>query len=352
MTRLAARWKGLSTIPHVELGIAETAVEMLPHLSKDVSGEVWCKRDDRTSSLYGGNKVRKLEFLLGDARARGCKSVITVGALGSHHVLATSLFGKQAGFEVHAVLGPQPPTQHVRENILCDLAASAHLHIVPSFALALPAVRALAWKLRLLGKKPYVIPAGGSNDVGALGYVEAGLELASQFDRGDVPEVRAIYMPLGTGGTVAGAAVGLAAAGVMAEIVGVRVTASALANRHVLKGLISKVVANLRTCDSRFPDVSELALCNVRIDSLEYGSGYGQPTEAGKHAEARAARDGVTLETTYTAKAVASLLREGKGHYKNQRLLYWHTLSSADLSPLLNQAPAVPRAVQKYLAAR
>jgi 1-aminocyclopropane-1-carboxylate deaminase/D-cysteine desulfhydrase-like pyridoxal-dependent ACC family enzyme len=352
VTRLASRWKGLTSLPHVDLGIVETPVEVLPHLSKDLMTEVWCKRDDKTSPLYGGNKVRKLEFLFGEARARGAKTVITVGALGSHHVLATSLFGKQAGFEVHAVLGPQAPTEHVRENILCDLAADAKLHIVPSFAFVPPAVQALNLQLRLLGKCPFIIPAGGSNDIGALGYVEAGLELAAQLDRGDAPETRAIYMPLGTGGTVAGAAVGLAAMGITAEIVAVRVTAAALANRHALKKLVYSLVSRLQTHDSRFPDVRDLALRNIRIDSSEYGKGYGLATDAGRDATARAARDGLIVETTYTAKALAGLLREARNRYKGEKVMYWHTLSSADLSPLIARAPVVPRSVQRYLDAR
>ena len=351
MTRLSERWKGLLRLPYVDLGIAETRVERLATLSKEVGARVWCKRDDLTSPLYGGNKVRKLEFLLGEARARGSKSVITVGALGSHHVLATSLFGKQAGFNVHAILGPQAPTPHVRENILCDLAASATLHVVPTFALALPAVHALAAKLSLLGQRPYIIPAGGSSPIGALGYVEAGLEFAEQLDTGKAAEVASIYLPFGTGGTVAGVAVGLAAAGVMTEIVAVRVTAKALANRHALKGLIRKVVANLRAYDIRFPDVADLAFQNVRIDSNEYGAGYGLPTASGHDAEERAKRDRLTVETTYTAKALASLIRESRNRGNERSVLYWHTLSSADLSPLLNMAPAIPKSVQRYLNA-
>ncbi len=181
--------------------------------------------------------------------------------------------------------------------------------------------------------------------------MEAGLEFAEELDAGKAAEVSSIYLPFGTGGTVAGLAVGLAAAGVMSEIVAVRVTAKALANRHALKSLIKKVVANLRACDTSFPDVADLALQNVRIDSNEYGAGYGLPTASGKEAEEKAARDKLTVETTYTAKALASLIRETRARGKDASVLYWHTLSSADLSPLLRMAPPIPKSVERYLNA-
>jgi 1-aminocyclopropane-1-carboxylate deaminase/D-cysteine desulfhydrase-like pyridoxal-dependent ACC family enzyme len=346
VTTLAERWTGLAALPRVAIAALPTPVERLAQVSESTGAEVWVKRDDVTSPLYGGNKVRKLEYLLGDARAKGADTLITVGAVGSHHVLATSLFGAREGFDVHAVLGPQPAGPQVLEYARCDVAAGATLHPVPSFALVPFAVKALALRLRLRGRTPYIIPGGGSSEVGALGYVEAGIELAAQLEARALPEPRAIHLAFGTGGTVAGAAVGLAACGVTSEIVAVRVTEPALANRLVLRRLIHKLVALLRKLDRRFPDIAELALGRIRIEARELGAGYGVPTDTARFADGLGRVDGLTLETTYTAKALAGLVRDAAARPPRTPLLYWHTLSSADLRPLLARAPeSLPRAV-------
>jgi 1-aminocyclopropane-1-carboxylate deaminase/D-cysteine desulfhydrase-like pyridoxal-dependent ACC family enzyme len=257
-------------------------------------------------------------------------------------VLATALHGGREGFQVHAVVGPQPSTPHVIEDARLDLAAGATLHPVRSFALVPPRVRALALRLRLRGRRPYLIKGGGSSPVGALGYVEAGLELAAQFDARILPEPQIISVAYGTGGTVAGLAVGLAAAGVTAPIAAVRVTDVALANRAALGRLVARTVALLRAHDDRFPDVTQLALGRIRIDSREFGAGYGLPTESGTRAIELAAQDGLVLETTYTAKALAALVRQAQDLPSGAPMLYLHTLSSADQSALLARAPDLP----------
>ena len=123
------------------------------------------------------------------------------------------------------------------------------------------------------------------------------------------------------------------------EIVGVRVTDPALANRLVLGRLIHKTVASLRKLDRRFPDIAELALSRVRIESRELGAGYGIPTDTARFADGLARVDGIALETTYTAKALAGLVRDAATRPPRAPLLYWHTLSSANLGPLLARAP-------------
>src|SRR5687767_13083589 len=179
---MADRWSGLAALKRVEVAQLPTRVQQLRATTLASSHAAWCKRDDLTSAVYGGNKVRKLEFLIGDALARGDDTIITTGAAGSHHVLATTLFARQHGLAVHAVLVPQPWTGHVEENLRCDLAAGAVVHPVKSFARVGPKMLALAARLRLRGRKPYLVGPGGSSPVGALGYVEAGIELARQID--------------------------------------------------------------------------------------------------------------------------------------------------------------------------
>src|SRR5688572_17113709 len=155
---------------------------------------LWVKRDDLTCTTYGGNKVRKLEFLIGDALAKGCDTIITTGAAGSHHVLATTLFARKHGLAVHAVLVPQPWTGHVEENLRCDLAGGAVIHPVKSFARVGPKMLGLATRMRMRGRKPYLVGPGGSSPVGALGYVEAGIELARQIDERVIAEPSAVYV--------------------------------------------------------------------------------------------------------------------------------------------------------------
>lgn len=337
---LVSRFPQLAAVPRVSLATLPTPIVQLPRLTLRTGAPVYCKRDDLTSTVYGGNKVRKLEWLLGDARAGGADTLITVGALGSHHVLATATFGTRAGFAVHAILGPQPASPHALENVRADLAAGAVLHAVPTFALVPLAVRALALRLRAQGKRPYVIPGGGSSPVGAVGYVEAGVELADQIDARELTEPGAVFLALGTGGTVAGAAIGLALAGLTTEVVAVRVTSRALANRAALARLVRHTISRLRHFDPSFPDVGETALARIRIEPRELGKGYAIPTDAGRRASTLAAEDGIAVEQTYTAKAVAGLLRDAELGAPRARL-YWHTLSSAPLH--VENAPDVPR---------
>lgn len=343
MTILSDRWRGLRKVPHIPLAELPTAVEHLPSVSTWAGAEIWVKRDDRTAVAYGGNKVRKLEYLLGEAFAERADTLITSGAAGSHHALATAIFGAAQGFAVHAVLMPQRYSAHVEEQLRATLAAGAQLHPVRSGALLLPAVQALAARTKLRGRRPFVIPTGGSSTTGVLGSVEAGLELARQMEAGVLPEPDALVLALGTGGTIAGLAVGLAAAGVTARVIGARVVPRALVSQTRINAMIARAVYRLRMLDDRFPDVSAAARKLVLIDHEEYGGGYGEPTSSGRNAE-RIAREhaGITLDQTYTAKAFASTLRHARGDYAGGRLLYVHTLSSADMRPSIEGAPTLP----------
>src|ERR1700677_4477293 len=167
--------------PRLPLARCPTPVEALAGLSAPGCA-LWVKRDDLTHHVYGGNKVRKLEYLLGDARARGAKRLVTVGAVGSHQVLATTYFGTKAGFEVEAVLVPQARTDRVVEVLRADLGLGLRAFPVGSWAAA-------PWAL--LGRVASgarLIPLGGSSAVGTEGYVDAGRELAEQVRQGAMPE--------------------------------------------------------------------------------------------------------------------------------------------------------------------
>lgn len=346
MTHLEDRFPFLADVPRLRL-VERTPVAAMTRLSRMTGAELWVKRDDLTAAPYGGNKVRKLEYLLGEAKRQRASCVLTVGAFGSHHVLATAIHGKANGFAVHAVVAPQPPSEHVSENLRADVAAGATLHPVGHAARAPLEMKRVARLLRREGLSPFVIPHGGSTPLGVLGYVEAGLELAAQVDAGELPEPDAIYVALGSGGTAAGAAIGLAAAGLTARVVAARVTAKVLANRFTVRSLVRGAMSVLRTHDPRFPAVGELALRKIAIDGSAFGRGYGVSTPATRRAVELAASDGLSADETYTARAIDVMLRDAEAR-RFRRGLYWHTLSSADLGALLSRTPAPPHFLARY----
>lgn len=351
-TLLESRWPKLA-LPRVPLVAPFTPLELHEGLSAAAGGELWIKRDDLTHPIYGGNKVRKLERLLGEAIAQGADTIVTSGAAGSHHVLATALFAKKHNLAVHAILVPQPASEHVTLDLRAMLAQGAELHPVSYLSAVPAATAALLARLRLTGRRPYLVPPGGSNGTGALGYVEAGLELAQQLLERRLPEPEAVVVPLGSGGTLAGLAVGLAAAGCLLPIVGVRVTPRGLVGRAFLLAQIRAVIERLRALDDRFPRVATLASGLYRIEEGELGQGYGLPTPAARDAMRLAEAHGLHLDATYTGKTMATALRllrgEGDPSKKLARVLYVHTLSSAPLRPLVEHAPSIPHRLDKLL---
>ena len=339
MNLLADRFPRLTIFPHLALA-RRTPVERLEHR---VDAELWIKRDDLTHPEYGGNKLRKLSYLFGEARAQGADVVITQGAWGSNHLCATSIHGKTWGFEVHGVVSPQPWTTHVERNLAADLASGAHLHPAPNFTLVPAITKAVETKLRLEGRRPYLIPHGGSNAVGTFGYVAAGLELADQIDAGELPAPDAIYVPLGSGGTTVGLALGLAAAGHDIPILAIRVTPRMVVNQRVIARLLRETLGRIREHEPAFPAVERSACRLIHLDASMYGRGYGRSDTRARDAIDVGERLGLRLDPTYSAKAFAALLRDAAGPATGKRLLYWATLNSASLEHLVQQAPRLPR---------
>lgn len=289
--------------------------------------DLWIKRDDLTAALYGGNKVRKLERLLVAAKEAGKTELLTVGAVGSHHVLATTLFGRRAGFRVTAVLLPQPRTEHVVANLRAGLAAG--LRAVPARSYGEAVVRMAMLRRRAEGRA-YVIPPGGSNVVGTLGFVDAGQELAGQVAAGDLPEPGRVVVALGSGGTAAGLAVAFARAGLRTQVVGV-----AVAKPPWLLGLAARRLAYQVGAHLGGPRLGRAAQRHLTMDGSAVGAGYGVATAAG-HAACIVARSiPITLDDTYTAKAFACAMATASAAVGP--VLFWHTLSAEQ--PSLRDAP-------------
>ncbi|QDG54622.1 pyridoxal-phosphate dependent enzyme [Persicimonas caeni] len=341
------------TIPHAELGQFPTPVEKLDELGDEVGVEsLYVKRDDQSGTVYGGNKVRKLEFLLGQARAEGYDEVWTVGAIGSHHALATSIYARQLGLTPSVLHFPQPVTDHVLDNLRAISTTQPKLKLA-THKVQLPVevgkMKVKQWLST--AKDVYYIPGGGSSPVGVLGYVNAALELQQQIDAGELPEPDVIFVAAGTCGTLAGLMLGCRLAGMKTDVVGVRVVDKIMANATMTAHLANK--AGKILTEHGVEDVPRISSSEVTMLDDYFGKDYGVPTDAGMEAIALAkAHGGLKLEPTYTGKAFAGLLGE-REHLElaNKNVLYWHTLSSADLSERIAQADVehdLPSEYQKF----
>ena len=195
------------------------------------------KRDDLSGRPYGGNKVRKLEFLLGDAMARDARGVITFGVAGSNHALATSIYAAACGLESYSMLTRQSNAAYVRRNLLTGLHAGARLLPFDSEEDATAEARRLAAGAGDDGGPLLIIRGGGSEPLGCLGFVNAGLELAEQVRQLSLPEPDCVYLPLGTVGTAAGLLTGMRLAGLDTRMVAVRVVREDIARPERFKAL-------------------------------------------------------------------------------------------------------------------
>jgi D-cysteine desulfhydrase len=332
------------SIPWLPLGRFPTPVDAI-HLPG--TGPVLVKRDDRCADGYAGNKVRKLEFLLAAARARGARRLITVGAAGSHHALATAYHGRRLGFAVSLVLFPQPLTAHVREILLLDHAMGAEL----CWARWMEAVPYAVWRARLAhrAQRPWVIAPGGSSEIGTLGYVSAALELAAQVEAGEAARPSRIHVAAGTLGTAAGIAIGLAWAGLELPVVATRITSRIVTNQRVLESLVRRTTTLLRRAGATPPDpAASLRLVELRHDQI--GPGYGHATPQAEAALERLAALGLRLDVTYTAKAAAGLLAAAGA--AGAPPLLWQTLSAIEPRELLAGVTEqdLPEPFARYIA--
>jgi len=305
------------------LGTYPTPVRVLEPLSRSGT-TLWVKHDDQTNPVYGGNKVRKVERLFDDALQKGATEVVTVGAIGSNHVLTAGIFARSFNLRVTAVLVPQPRSEHVVNNLRADLVQGIRL---------LPAATHVHAALRVascIAQGAYYVPAGGSNTIGAAGFVAAAEELAGQVTAGVLPEPDLIVVALGSGGTTAGLVAGLEQLEMRTRVLAITVADPAWFVEHNARSLASRC---LKATRSRQINRSRL-IC----DRSYLGRGYGYRTERGDEAMRAAASVGLTLEQTYTAKAFAAAL-DRVSLRREATILYWHTLSSAPMGPLLNEAP-------------
>jgi D-cysteine desulfhydrase len=290
------------------------------------------KHDNLTSTYYGGNKLRKLEYLLQRAIDKRAKRVATFGSVASHHALATTLYAKRLDLDCTCLLSHQVRTPAVVDVLRQLLSCGAEVIRYGGDR----RTRIETLRQHVLGRRSWVIPLGGSSWLGAAGYVAAGLELAAQAGAGEVELPARIYVATGTMGSAGGLALGLALAGMDSEVQAVRVSPVEIMNRELLDRLMAKTAAMLNRLEPDIPaDLYRKARIEVRHEF--FGEGYARSNPA-TDAAIDVARNalGLDLEPTYTGKAMAALLHDaGLARYSDASLMFWNTYNS-------NPLPEVP----------
>jgi len=290
-----------------------TPLRPMPRLAEALGGPpIWIKRDDCTGLATGGNKTRKLEFLMGEALAEGADGVVSFGALQSNHARQTAAAAAALGLPCDLVLvtnvNYREPAWAVSGNRLLDELLGAELHLVENEGAAARRLQSLLASAEAEGRRLYVIPTGGSNPIGALGYVNCAVELLDQLDAQGI-HTGTLVSATSSLGTQAGLLVGLEAAGSALEMHGVNTYALDPAHQTAeLRRLCNETASLLGVAPP--PD----ARLHIETDFL--GPGYGVPTEAMHRAVEEVARlEGILLDPVYTGKAMAWLMhaiRQGR----------------------------------------
>lgn len=333
--------------PIANLVTAPTPVEPLIETALSLGlKQLAIKRDDLSASLYGGNKIRKLDFLLGQAQFEKRKAVLSFGFAGSNFCLATALYAQQLGISAISMLLPQTNAAYVQENLKLSFAAGAKLHLqnnVPRLAVAAISQYLHWWKD---GVAPLWVPAGGSSTRGILGFVNAAFELQKQNTLPDV-----IYLPMGSMGSAVGLAVGFSLLGANIKIVATRVVDKQFASHGAAVKLICKTCKALEQHGITFKQSPDEIAQQVEIRSEFYGGEYGLITAEAEEAQAVILQDGFRLDGTYGAKAMAALIADARcKKLVGKNVLFWHTGNSVSLSERASEveASALPSAFKKY----
>lgn len=315
----------LARFPRVRFFPSPTPLERLDNLTRHLGGpEIWIKRDDCTVVATGGNKVRKLEWLCGEALAQGADHLITQGAVQSNHVRQTAAVARKLGLQCTALLEHRVETND-RDylnsgNVFLDRLFDCAIEYRPPGLDMNAEAEAKGQALREAGGKPYVIPGGGSNRVGALGYVSCAQELMQQADEMGL-RIDRIVTATGSAGTHAGLVVGLQGCNANVPVLGIGVR-NPKDRQEAAVHKLAEATAEYVGVRGGIPRDSVEANCDY------IGPGYGQPTEGMKEAvRMLASLEGVLLDPVYSGKAMAGLIdliRKGKFD-KNERVVFLHT---------------------------
>ncbi len=347
------------TLPRLELGNLPTPIERLPALEDTFNNKVqlYVKRDDLTGKTvngnqrFGGNKVRKLEFLLADAMQKGCRTVMTYGAAGSNHATATASCAQLCDLHCINLLTPQIPSWVVQRNLLLMKEYGAEIILNPNPALrSMQTVCSFVQSQFERDEMPYLIPTGGSCPLGVIGFINAAFELKEQIKNGLLPEPDYIYHAAGSGGTTAGLMLGLIAAGLTTEVRSVAVEPEDRYDplKKQIKELLNETGRLLHTLDETFPMLTFLD-GDVNLNYKFTGKKYGACTKEGDAATALMKTCGnIQLDVTYTAKACAAMLHDlNSGVLDGKVVLFWNTFCGS-VEPKSKDFSTMPRAFRGY----
>lgn len=325
----------LDDLPRLSLGFLPTPIDDLPTLGAELGISLSVKRDDFTGFGGGGNKVRKLEFLMADAVEKGVQVVITTGGHQSNHARMTAAAARKFGMEPILVLRGNRPDAW-QGNLLLDHLLGAKIDFLDPdayFQQVNPLMQQRADEAEAEGKKAYVIPLGGASALGAMGYVNAIKELAEQYTAMGRKAPDYIVAPLGSGGTLAGITVGCSIWWPETKVMGISVTGTAVPFDQRISAMANDA-AELLELDRRF-DASDLLIQDDYV-----GPGYSIPSDAGNAAIKRAARsEGVLLDPVYTGKAMAGIIGsvENGTIAKGSDVLFVHCGGTPALFPFSGQ---------------
>lgn len=312
--------KRMEQRPRFSLGVFPTPLDHLENLSSHLDIDVWMKRDDLTDFGLGGNKVRKLEFLIGHALEFGFDMVITTGGSQSNHARLTAAACRKAGLDCYLVLdrGRHPDNG----NLLLDRMLGAKIELLddPDPQLAANRMAELAETQKAEGRKPYVIPRGGSVPTGAVGYLNMVLELDEQLTAlGVGPQI--VYVPTGSCGTHSGMLAGRMAQGDSWTLQGISVSHPQAKQQAKIAGLAAQTLELIDLSD-------HIVETDVRVDDMYVGEGYGFPTPAmWEGLELLARLEGIIADPVYTGKALAGLIDHARRGIiaRGETVIFVHT---------------------------
>ena len=291
---------------------------------------LYLKRDDLSAPDYGGNKIRKLDFLLGSARDRGVREILTFGYAGSNFVAATAWHAAKLGIHTCGFLLPQEPAAYIPDNLAVSLSVGAELRELPTQPVigshsVLRSLRSLLQR----GRWPWWIPPGGSTPLGVLGFVNGALELRQQIDAGELPPPEVIYVAFSSMGTVAGLAIGLALARLPTRIMAIQVVDSRFASPSALRKLVARSLRFIGNAGTGLPAL-EAVLARIEIRTEFFGETYARPTAATRAAIERFQHAcGARADSAYTGKGLAGFYADlDAGQLRGKNVLYWHSLNA------------------------
>jgi 1-aminocyclopropane-1-carboxylate deaminase/D-cysteine desulfhydrase-like pyridoxal-dependent ACC family enzyme len=336
-------------LPHVALGDFPTPVEKLERLGQAIHApQLYVKRDDVSGKLYGGNKVRALEFLFGEAIRAGYKQVVALGFPASCQALAQAIYARELGLRSTAFLFPQIRSRQARQHLL--IYQSIHADVRPTIPMIFPFM--LRHRL-IYGRFPKLLEA--SSPIGMIGYVSAGFELRNQVEQGSIPEPDRVYISLATMGTTVGLILGFRAAGLKSQVIGIddgaRVMGRKVATPPHMAKLFRETNELLRSNDPSFP-VLEISESDFNIRGGYEREKDSLVNSAGVRAMERAKElANLQLDEMFTANAFAALLADGDGgDLEDKTVLWWNSYNSRDFSTQIASANyrQLPKSFQRY----